>query len=341
MKNIRKFLIAIIVMLMFVYLLVGVRLPYYIYRPGSADALEPIVQVEGGHDSKGHMHMVTISGGQATILGYILAKITPHNEIMPIDQVRPKGITNEQYRHAQLEMMEGSQEAATMVAYKAAGANLDIDYKGVYVISAIKGMPAYGKLKAGDLITAVDNMKVQQSEDLMEIVKEKQAGDTVKVQFEREKKKQEAVIELKAFIDNSKKAGLGIQLTTDREIKVDPELNFSSGDVGGPSAGLMFSLEIYDQLTDKDWTGGHEIAGTGEISYDGKVLPIGGVDKKVIAADNEGIEIFFAPNEGGKKDSNYAVAKETADEIGTKMKIVPVDTFKEALHYLDDLPNLK
>src|SRR5690625_3309503 len=99
----------------------------------------------------------------------------------------------------------------------------------------------------------------------------------------------------------------------------------------------MFSLEIYDQLTKQDLTHGYEIGGTGEVDYNGNVIRIGGIDKKVIAADKEGCDIFFAPNEGGAKDSNYSVAKNTAEEIGTDMKIVPVDTFKDAFEYLQGL----
>jgi len=333
----RKYFVAILIMLLVVYFLVGFRLPYYIYRPGSADALEPIVQVDGGYPSKGSMHMVTVSGGQATVLGFLLAKVTPHNEVLPIEDVKPKGVTDEQYRHVQLEMMEGSQESSTMVAYKAAGADLKINYKGVYVVTSIKGMPAYGKLKAGDLITEIDGNKIKQSDDLMAYIKQKQAGEVVNVKFVRDKEEKTTKIKLESFKDDKNKAGLGIQLVTDRELKVDPKVKFSSGSVGGPSAGLMFSLEIYDQLTKQDLTKGHEIAGTGEISYDGKVLPIGGIDKKIIAADREGIEIFFAPNEGGKKGSNFEVAKATAKEIGTSMKVVPVDTFDEALNYLKDI----
>ncbi len=99
----------------------------------------------------------------------------------------------------------------------------------------------------------------------------------------------------------------------------------------------MFSLEIYDQLTEGDLTKGHQIAGTGEIDYEGNVGRIGGIDKKVVAADREGVEVFFAPNEGGRGgDSNYEVAKKKAKEIDTDMVIVPVDTFDDAIKYLKE-----
>ncbi|WP_369813161.1 S16 family serine protease [Virgibacillus halodenitrificans] len=144
-------------------------------------------------------------------------------------------------------------------------------------------------------------------------------------------------IKLDAYEELDGKVGIGIRLVTDRSVTVDPEVHFSSGRIGGPSAGLMFSLEIFDQLTEEDFTRGYEIAGTGEIDYNGNVGRIGGIDKKVVAADREGADIFFAPNENGNKDSNYQVAKEKAAEIDTSMKIVPVNTFQDAVDYLKGL----
>ena len=90
---------------------------------------------------------------------------------------------------------------------------------------------------------------------------------------------------------------MGIGLVDDREIISDPKVKIKTESIGGPSAGLMFSLEIYNQLTKNDLTKGHSIAGTGTIDPDGTVGRIGGIDKKVVAADNEGAEIFFAPDD--------------------------------------------
>lgn len=313
------------------------KLPYYIQRPGGADALNPIVKVEDGYESEGDMHLVTVSGLQATPIQYVLAKIMPNTEILPLDQVFPEGISQKEYMEAQLQVMESSQEAATVVAYTASGSDITIEYNGVYVVSVVEGMPADGVLQMGDRIIGIDNKPIKEANDLIHYVEQKKENDVVSIKFVRDDKTLTKDITLKNFDQLDDKVGVGISLVTDRNVTVDPDVHFASGNIGGPSAGLMFSLEIYDQLTEKDLTKGYQIAGTGEIDYDGNVHRIGGIDKKIVAADREGIDIFFAPNEHGAKDSNYEIAKKKAEEIGTDMKIIPVDTFDDALSYLEKL----
>ncbi|SDJ03869.1 SepM family pheromone-processing serine protease [Salimicrobium halophilum] len=332
----KRTLIVVVITAVITALLFSYQLPYYVYKPGSADALDPVIEVEGGYASDGDMHLVTIRGGQATIVQWALAQIRPFHELTPIDQVRPEGVTEEEYFHAQLQMMESSQEAAKVVAYEAAGKDIDIQYEGVYVVQVMDGMPAQERLQSGDRIVEVDGQPVNESSDLIDYVEDKDAGESVSLVIERENGTLTRDVELAPFPDNEERVGIGISLVTDRSVEVDPEVTVESGEIGGPSAGLMFSLEIYDQLTEDDLTDGEEIAGTGEINYEGEVGRIGGIDKKVVAADEAGASVFFAPNEEGAEDSNYQVAKKTAEEIGTDMEIVPVDTFGEALDYLQN-----
>lgn len=335
MKWTKRHLIFAVLILVIGSFLATYKLPYYIYKPGRADPLNPIVEVEDGYESEGDMHLVTVSGGQATPIQYIWGKILPYHEIHPLEDVRGD-LSDEEYMHAQLQMMESSQQASTVVAYEAANQDITIEYKGVYVVSVVEGMPAEGLLKMGDRIIGIDGSEIKEADDLIQYIETKSAGDTVEIDVIREEEKMTTEITLEAFKD-SDKVGIGIQLVTDRDVQVDPEVTFTSGRIGGPSAGLMFALEIYDQLVEEDLTRGYQIVGTGELDYNGNVLRIGGIDKKVIAADREGCDIFFAPNENGRDDSNYQVAKQTAEEIGTDMKIVPVDTFYDALNYLKKL----
>ncbi|MCF3942535.1 SepM family pheromone-processing serine protease [Oceanobacillus alkalisoli] len=338
MRFSKKKILIYLIFFIGLYFFATYQLPFYIQKPGNTEALNPIVEVADGYTSDGEMYLVTVSGLQATPLHYLLAKVLPHNEIKPLHEVIPEGITTDDYMHAQLQVMESSQEASLVVAYEAAEQDITIDYAGVYVVSVVEDMPSIGKLEMGDLITQIDGVEITESTDLINYVEEKAAGDRITVNFQREGEQLTEEITLDHFPDDDTRVGMGISLVTDREVTVDPEVNFSSGQIGGPSAGLMFALEIYDQLTEEDVTKGYEVAGTGEIDYEGNVYRIGGIDKKVVSADREGIDIFFAPNEDGREDSNYVVAKEKAEEIGTEMEIVPVDTFQDALEYLESIP---
>ncbi|WP_366249488.1 SepM family pheromone-processing serine protease [Terribacillus aidingensis] len=338
MKQNTRYILFVILLLIIVFCFSGIyRMPYYVYKPGAADPLDPIVSVDGSEKSEGDMHLVTVRGGQATPFQYVMAKILPYHQIEKLEDVIPEGVSEEEYTQAQLMQMESSQEASTVVAYEAAGADLQIDFKGVYVVSVVKDLPADGQLKQGDHITAVDDQQVKEATDLTNYVTSKHVGDTITLKIERDDKQLEKKLELQELPD-TKVPGIGITLVTDRDVTEDPEVTFSSGQIGGPSAGLMFSLEIYDQLEEEDMTKGLQICGTGEVDYEGNVGRIGGIDKKVVAADKEGCDVFFAPNEQGAEDSNYLVAKQTAEDIDTNMKVVPVNTFDDAKKYLEEMP---
>lgn len=332
----RTILITFIITL-FVFFMATYDLPYYVYKPGQADNLDDIVAVEHGYTSKGDLHLVTVSGGQVTPIQYIAAKILPYHEMVPIEEARPEGITDEEYMHYQLMLMEGSQHSSMVVAYEAANKEVHIDFNGIYVMNVVENMPAEGKIKMGDRITNIDGKEVKEANELVNYVQEKQPGDTIEVVIDRDGEKRTKTIEVQTFPDDKEKVGIGIQLVTDQKITVHPEVEIKSGKIGGPSAGLMFALEMYNQLMTEDITKGYHIAGTGEIDFDGNVHRIGGIDKKVVAADRKGIEIFFAPNENGSENSNYITAKQTAEQIGTDMEIVPVDSFDDALTYLEKL----
>ncbi|GAE91755.1 Lon-like protease with PDZ domain [Gracilibacillus boraciitolerans JCM 21714] len=330
-------IILFIIALIAVFLFFSYQMPYYIHKPGHADPLNPVVEVKGGFESEGDMHLVTIQGGKATPFQYILALVKDYYDILPVEEVLQEGMTDSEYRQLQLMMMESSQESSKVVAYKAANKEIEIEYNGVYVVSVVKDMPAEGILQPEDEITKIDGKTIKEANDLIDYVSGKQVGDKILVTIQRQEETFEKEITLKALEQLDGKPGIGISLVTNRDVNVSPELQFSSGEIGGPSAGLMFSLEIYDQLTEEDLTKGLQIAGTGEIDYEGNVGRIGGIDKKVVAADRAGCAIFFAPNENGREGSNYELAKKVAEEINTEMKIVPVDHFEDAVAYLESL----
>ena len=106
-------------------------------------------------------------------------------------------------------------------------------------------------------------------------------------------------------------------------------LTIAAGEIGGPSAGLVFALQSVDLLTEGDLSGGRRIAATGTITADGKVGPIGGIKQKIVVASKEGAELFLVPA------GNYKEAKVRADSLGTTMQVVSVGTLQEAMDQIN------
>lgn len=329
---IRSFMTAVIILIISSFY----TLPYYVSKPGLAKELGPIVQVENGYEEAGSFMLTTVRMGKANIYSYAMAKLNPYHELYEIDEIRRENETDEEYNVRQLHLMSSSKQSAIETAYKKANIPIHYKYHGIFVLNVKPGMPADGKLKAGDRIFKVDGNEFESSDQFIKYIAGKNEGDVIEFTYERQKKINETKIALQ-MLQETGKPGVGISLVDDKEIEVNPNVTINSEDIGGPSAGFMFSLEIYNQLVEEDYTRGYKIAGTGTINSNGVIGRIGGIEQKIVAADKAGAEIFFAPNESGAQDSNYNAAVKTAKDIGTKMKIVPVDTFDEAIDYLNKL----
>ncbi len=333
----RYFMRSLLIGIVLAVVLNFVTLPYYVTRPGDAQALRPLVSVEGGYEDEGSFMLTTVKMGKANIFTYALAKFSEYQNIFPINQIRAEDESDEEYSYRQLHMMESSKETAIKIAYEKAGKEVELVSKGVYVFSVKEGLAAEGKLKIGDRITHIDGKPTDTAENLMELVGEKSIGDELEITFDRNEKQETTSITLGQHPEDPNRAGLGISLLTDYEITMDPPITINTAQIGGPSAGLMFSLEIYNQLLEEDIAKGYQIAGTGAINENGEVQRIGGIAQKIVAADKSGVDIFFAPNEKGAEGSNYQEALIAAEDIKTSMKIVPVDTFEDAIGYLEKL----
>ncbi|EIA18968.1 SepM family pheromone-processing serine protease [Listeria fleischmannii] len=340
-----KKIVAIIVLLV---VIAGffIPMPYYITKPGSTEKLEPLVEIEG-HKSelKGSLSLVTIAMANANIYTYGLAKLLPYQEIEKESDVRYENESNEEYNVRQMYMMNESKNNAIQVAYKAANQKVTVKYDGIYVLSVLDNVPAAKYLHAGDLITKIDGHAFESSAEFIQYVKSKKVHDVVTIDYVHDKKAETAQIEL-TTIDKKGTVGIGITLVDDEKVTTDPKIKIDSEQIGGPSAGLMFSLEIYSRFQKDDLTKGYPIAGTGTIDPKGNVGRIGGINQKVVAADKSGAKFFFAPDdtvtdEMKKADptikSNYKEAVETAKDIDTDMKIIPVKTFQDAVSYLEKL----
>jgi len=337
-----------VVLLVVICFLMLYRLDAYIMKPGSAYDVSKFVTVENNHtENKGSMSLMTVAMQQATPFSYLWAKTQKYQKLMDINQVRNPLEDEEEYNVRQLKLMSDSQFNAKYIAFQKAGLQTTIHFDGVFVLNVLDGGASDGLLKAGDEIIEVDGHKISNQQMLVDLLKPKELGDKAIVKFIRNKNEQEVTITLKEIPRaEEKRAGLGISYAESKSIETNPKVTMKTEDIGGPSAGLMFTLEILDQLLKEDLTKGYAVAGTGEMLVDGSVGRIGGIDYKVIAADRDGMEIFFAPDDEispelkakhPELESNYATAVKTAKEIGTKMKIVPVKKVDDAINYLKQL----
>lgn len=312
---------------------------YYITRPGSAIELAPIIEVEGGKkDETGSFMLTTVRMGEANLAWYVYAKVSQDAELMEKELVVSQGESNEDFVRREQAVMDNSQKLAEAVAFRLAGYDVKVEKQGVWVMGTIDGYPAKQALKIGDVITSVDGVPTPEAQDLLQVLAKKKAGDTVSLTYLRDGQEAKTVLTL-VPLPESKSVGIGVRPDSKQNIVIPKKVTIASQGIGGPSAGLMMTLEIYDQLkTDVDLTKGYKIAGTGTISLDGTVGRIGGISHKVVAADKAGADIFFAPQDTPGADSNYEEALATAKRIGTKMRVVPVKNVKDAIAYLNEQP---
>jgi PDZ domain-containing protein len=326
-KNVKnKRTVITYILLIAIIVAAFIPLPFYVTKPGDT----------------GTLMLTTIRMGPANIYSYIWAKFRDYENILSKEEVRYPHESDDEYNVRQFHLMDTSQQNAITVAFDEAGKTYNWTYNGIFVLGVFPGMPAEKVLEAGDRITAIDGQKLKESKEMTDYVQSKKSGETVTVMYERDEEEKEAEIELRAFPELDGKSGLGISLADDRTLKSNPKVTLEAEEIGGPSAGLMFSLEIYDQLVPEDVAAGLRVAGTGTIAADGTVGRIGGIDQKVVAADHAGAEIFFAPDdelpkEAGDLPTNYEQAKRAAEDIKTNMKIVPVQTFSDAVNYLANI----
>lgn len=345
-KNIKGTIITLIIAATFL-----IPTPYYLYQPGTAEVLAPKVTVQGGHkDEKGNLMLTTVLSIKASNIYYLAyGYFAPNTELRKEEEVRGT-LSDDEYDRLLKHMMDSSQQSAIISGFKASGQTVDISYDGVFVRSITDNSKATGILQVGDVITEVDGHKISKSDELIKYVNtNKKVGDTIDVKythFAKDKPEpKESRITLMDLTDPSNpqqhRVGLGVIPENEMKIKPPQDVQIHAEDIGGPSAGLMFSLEIYSQLVQGDLTKGYKIAGTGTIDNDGNVGQIGGIEHKIVAADKAGAEIFFAPADITSDDTNTKDATAKAKQMGTKMKVVTVKTMQDAIDYLHSLPEKK
>lgn len=342
-----KPVVTIIVFLVAIYGLFFMDTPYVIQKAGTAEDVGAMVKVKNPDVAEGSVLMLTtVRQMYPNWMMYAIGRFNSEWDIYTEKELRPSGESRTDYNERQAIVMLSSQSNALQAAYTAAQVPFQLDYQGVVINSVIKGMPAEGVLNVGDIIVEFNGKKISRSDEVFAWVEGKKVGDSVEIGYKRGAELLHSTLVMGDYslLPNSNgdiekgldaHPGLGIAPVDVAEIRAvnpDRQVTIDVKDIGGPSAGLIFTLEIIDQLTPGDLTKGYRIAGTGTISPEGVVGPIGGVQHKIVAANREDTDLFFVPQENAKD----AIAR--ADELDIDMKIVPVTTVQDALDYLRDMP---
>lgn len=344
MKN-KRILIrysALLVTLIGVMVLLFYPMNSFLEGPGDASEISKIVKIKNHPDKyNGKFLLTSVSLSRAHPLSYLIAKVNPVYTVEKADEIMSPGQDDDSYEKVQKYYMQSSINTAIYTAFKAANYKISTHYQGIYVLDIAKSSKFNSILKVGDVITKIDNHHFNNSLGYVNYINNLKKSQKVKIQFIRNNQIKTATGALTKLVNGN--YGLGITLTDYFKIHPSVPVKVNPGNVGGPSGGLMFTLQVYEQLTQKNIRKNRVIAGTGTINKDGQVGEIGGIDKKIIAAYKNGATVFLAPYVKPSKSvlklepdhkTNYQLAKETSSKYAPTMKVIPVTSFKDAINKL-------
>lgn len=257
---------------------------------GDVDGVQ-VVAVKAPHvyDTDGNLNMTTVSVRTNMTLAQAFGRwLFTDDTIVPIETVIPQNMTDEEVEQSNKQAFTESESAATVAAMN----YLDLPLK-IKVVDVLDGSPASGKIQKDDEVTAIDGEEVTEPGQVQDRIRAKQSGDSVEVSVLRGGKELTSAVTLGSSPADKKVSFLGLSMLS--EPAEDITVDYNLQDIGGPSAGMMFTLAVIDKLSPGDLNGGKFVAGTGTIDESGTVGPIGGIEHKVRAAEEAGAQIFLAP----------------------------------------------
>lgn len=309
-----------------------VTIPYYEFRPGSARPIAGLVEVSEveTYPPQSDIAYTTVSLRHSTVASYVVAMFDDDIEIVEDNVVLGDRSENEN-RQFNLQLMDTSKQDAIRVALVALGHDVPITVSGIVVVAVQEGSAADGRLSVGDTIVTIDGEKLAVASDVARIMDPKKPGESVTLGVEPPDRSEirEIEVTLGTAPDDPERGIIGIELQPrDPNYQYPFPIDIDSGSVGGPSAGLAFSLGVIDVLTPGELTGGLRVAVTGTIDRNGNVGNVGGVVQKTAVVKRAGYDVFLVPS--GEVDAVRARAGDT-------LRVIPVDTLQDALDALASL----
>jgi PDZ domain-containing protein len=301
----------------------------YIFLPDRAHPVDPLVRVHGGRAPHGGgIYFVDIFVRKASLIERMWPGIHEGAELVPKSALLAPGVSDRQREAADQLAMTRSQQIAAAVALRAAGYRVRTKPTGALIEQVASDAPAAGKLLPTDVVVRAAHQVVRSPADLRRIVGRRRPGDKIQLDVRRGSHLTQVTVQTIADPHQPGRSIIGVFVDQAAFIKLPFAVKINAGNVGGPSAGLAFALDVLEQLG-KDVDHGRRVAATGQLELDGTVTGVGGVEQKTIGVRRSGIHIFLVP-----AGENAAVAQHYAHGV----RIVPVHSFRQALRSLATLP---
>ena len=332
-RRVRTLAASAVLLLVLVVLAATLRVPYVVLGPGPTyntlgvdDAGAPIIAIDGRtpNDTSGHLNLTTVSvrSQNVTVFEAIKGWLAGDRVVVPRETIYPPGVSTDEVNKSNTQDFVNSQDSAQTAAF------CELGYPaGLGVSSISDGSLATGVLDVGDVLVSIGGTAVTDVASLTAVLAATAPGQVVDVGIQRRGTDSTVAVTLVAATDGTSGGRLGITVSTGCHAPFEVDLGLANS-IGGPSAGLMFALGIIDMVGDTDLTDGKFIAGTGTITADGAVGPIGGIPLKMIAARRAGATVFLAP-----ADNCAEVRGNTPDGL----TVIKVDTLHGAIEDLKDL----
>ena len=317
----------------------------YAITPASAEAVEPRLVIDGVQrfDTNGEIYFVTITQPNLRLLDWLIVRNNPASELLSYRDVFGDSTPQEQ-RQRGFQSMRTAKETAEFVALQKLGYPVELVPGDVIVdqLLCLRGnadntacaefSPADKVLDPGDKLLSVDDQPLATIDDLRPLLKQYKPGDTVTIGFERDGEEMSGEVELIVSPDDPERTLVGFAAADTSTIKLPDEISvkIDTDGIGGPSAGLAFTMTLIDELSPGDLMGGGKVAITGTIDINGNVGPIGGLASKASAVQQIGVKYFLVPTDQGER--NIAEARAV---VGDDVEIIPVATVDEALAALE------
>ena len=317
--------VGLLALIALVFALNFYRLPVVALSPGPMEDVLARLKVEGSrvYDSEGKLYLTSV-GIDDNVRFYeaLLDMANRDVQLLPRAQLYPDEQSSTEVDKENAALMDRSKETATVVALREVG--YTVTPSGVRVDQVVAGLPADGRLEAGDRLLAADGHPVGSIEDVRAAINRHKVGEPVAFRVRRGDAEKTVKVGVAAD-DDQRRVGIVLRdLFDDLPIKVSIE---TQNHIGGPSAGLMFTLSIIDKLTREDLTAGRRIAGTGAIDPDGSVVAVGGVAEKLIAVRRLGLNTFFIP---------AGNCNDVRGHVPDGLRLVKVSKVGDALRFLRD-----